>query len=1655
MDPIEKLRSFPDGPEKQPFLAYVASFDEPHRIAEEILDLLTTDDEYLAPPEKFFQRPGEELFENWEYPVCARTFHDEDEGWLLCLPPGSNRFEDYRRIMPRVMERQLQQNFPRLKSELANRPNLLFPGVFYPDEIEIKNMEMISRHHGRNYVVRADLEVEGDNRPHTVVLKPTPMGVEAVITSTLHELNRRMPAELEQSVGPIRVPSIVSVDDKYGILEFIPGENGVEALPSGINAGTIHTLKSNEFPDDFEISEDGLMALTDEFAKQAVTAFYLRLYDRKPDQFVFDSQDGGRYRITHIDFGRAIKRNFAIPWKRYYATQRAPLLFDDYQIPYFEAAASLIFLPHFIPESLKQTHSPFEGKIRKRIKESFVSLARFFQKNAEVIEEHFQYLIGEKTQFDQNEVHGLSIGAGDVEAVTECLLSLEPTPGEVFESIINLAIHEHRGSTPTVSEDGGDESIYRRLARPGGESRKLAAESHSAPTYKLVSYQEGGQVHYDRDRRTLYIDFGRHPERVIEHIRDQYSPRLAEFIDQFPDIQPGVSALVYPDGRSEIRFPGGLVRRDVNFPNEAIQQFRQVVSGFAPTHHVQQYINNFHQWLTEHPEADFIEQETQKQTIAFANNLEGKEVLQSYQLPGDENQAIHQALREVIRHILSNPDYLADKDPVKSVNQLVMSLGQKYELVEPLDPEGPDGKQLPGDFSERIFTLYNESVPTEYFPDKTPPHVIHVRTMLDLSRFFADELELDRRERTLLLTATAIHDLNIMEPEFSQLLSDPNGRLNRPVFEDYLESHTELSLEQYRQYRDQITPLPEEISEDELLNLLETHHETPKDNQLHQLLHVVDNLSVFSDHTRPGHWNRGYLRLRDLAPHWLRAQRERGKISRKIHRATLNLFEGDQQQKVLDSVDQYSHDFPSLYNALHMGSALHHGLDPQNPGLLDELRDRHGEEIVDGIWSRVLRSYLPVGEKIRVIRRLDELATLFIQNEVENYAFINASPRPIQLGVELIRHHLVKGHTVILMGIFPRVTKAYRRFLKQHGDEFSDRLDEIVAISGPRRLQFIRHSYPFEADFERPFHQIIHEERKKRDNDDNLCFLPFQCFHRHYEPTREATSRIRQLEKVSELEEVRAPQQVETEAQRYRFWKDRQDPYAIDTLENERFRRILLNDFTNREVLYFYRSTIDDRPRVQVALKEVLGALRENPNYLSERSSRYSLHELVRSLSQIHFFGGQRPLACEMLETHLERIGINNPAPYFQLMERYGDEMNFFKQTLATGLQIMEEISERDRDLPLPAMTFALLGYGIIAEEEGLRDYLLSPEDISYNRAIRRRLVSHTVRIADRVMKTEAYRSLPENVRETVKSILLEAEPSYAYALTQSSLYLSMFLDYSRVENWERGRRIVTARDIQSVLSPLRRMMPRHVSERVRDRVFDQIQETMNGAGIARFNEHARPSYSYIYLFNALSLARDLRYGLFPRGHNPFQNVRLLYGVQRTNRLLHGIVHSDLSAPASVKICRKIRYLASGLKRHATKPTDIHFLNLDRTGSWQLPDLANDNHPMLILSGDLLNCLKFWEEIREEKPEVMDYCFTLVGEEFPVLLKETSLAYTDFLRKRISRFRQGQNRVGRHLMIPISELFRKAPERPEPVILSYRNLPPGLFINAWLALFDL
>ncbi len=1654
---MEQLRSLPDGPEQQPLLSYLRGFRNPEAVAREVLTLMDLDDPYVAPPDQFYADPGDYRFETWEYYVNARSIHESDEGRLLCLPPGSNRFQTYRDVAPTIINDQIETNFPHLQTELANRPNLLFPGVFYPQEINLLNMEMISLHHGTNYVVRADLDLEGREQPQTVVLKPAPMGVEAIVTSMLDELNRRMPAELRGDVGPIRVPSIVSVGDRYGILEYVSGDNGVELLPDGIQTGSIHRLKANEYPDELDLSRQGLLDLAGEFAKQAAVAYYLRQYDRKPDQMLFHARGNGRYEVTHIDFGRAVKKNFALPWKRYYATDRAPLLFEDHQIPYFEAAACMIFLPHFIPRELAGDVPAYEGVLRDRMEDAFVRLATFFRNNHHVIEQHLQYLVGEKTQFDPKEVENQNIQPEDVEEVSRALRSLEPSPEDVFQTALNLCRRERDGTTPTESvEPDGD--LYRRLARPGGARRRLASTATEPHPYRLLDYKRGGSIEYDRNNQVLTLRSGTQPQTVLDRLEEYYSPQLAEFIRSFGTLPAGVVVKVLPDGRSEVRYPEGGVRKDIQFPEDALREVRQVAGGFAAPAHVREFIEQFHRRRRVEPDADLMEQETERQTIVFDYELEGREILQCYQKTLDTDRS-REAFQEVIDQILSNDDYLADKDPYKSINNLVAGAAHKYGFLRPLGAEDePDGHDL-GDLYGRVFQLYNEELPTEHFPDQPSHHILHARCMLKLGEYYGDRMDITGARRSLLRAAILLHDLNLLDAEFCQLLSEPNGRLDRRILETYLKQHNLLTVENLRQLQDDgRLPLPGSLDNETLRDLLEHHHRpdhlTDQNDRLPQILHVVDTLAVFADQTRPAHWNRGYLRFRDLGPQWLHAQRDRDLIDEPVHRIGQELFE-DGAEDMIREIDQEAGLFSVFHNGVELAGSLNQGLDPQNPGLLEELRRRHGATTVDRIWNRVLRSFLPVEDKLRLIRRMDDLAPLFERHELEEYAFINCSPRPVQRAVRLIREHLEEDRLVILVGLFPQVTRTYRRFLDDHGRQSGDRLNRIVVIAGLRRLQFLRHSYPFEAEFTRPFHRIIRQYRQEEGIEHDLCMIPFFEFEKHYAPGEEAPVRIRELEKASELEEFTVPESVREEGVRYRHWKRNQPPFAIDELERERFRRILLSRFTNRDVLHFYNQTIDDRPTVQQALKEGLGALRENPNYLSERRSRYQLHELVRSLSQIHFFGSEEPRAVERIRSLLNREADGDLLPQtLDLLRSYGADLNFFQNTLGLAAEILTRLTE-PLDVDLPALIFTTVASGIFSQDEDIKDYLLSPEDISYNRSVRRRVISHSVPIVEMVQETEAFQSLSPERQKRVTGLLEGAEPPVEYGLVQTALYLAFYIDRSRVENWERGRHIIRRRDILSLLPPLEEMLPRHISEQASRAVIERTEDLVRTEGTGLFNRLSRPSYAYIYLYNALSLASDLRYGLFQGGQNSLQNIRLLFGVERTNLLLEGIYDSDVSVREAVKICRKLRPLAAALRHHPENPDSLTFLNVERPGTWHLALDRETPASHYLLVGDFVNSVKFWRNLKENQPEETDRCYVLVGPDYPLLIKETSLAYTDYLRQQVGTFRSDQQPVGRYMLMPARALLEEAPPPPEPVLLSYRNKPAGLFINAWLTLFDL
>lgn len=1653
------LRNLPEGPEADPLFEYLGEFPDPDSVAGEIVDLIERGDDLVAPAETFMETPSTNLFERWDHPVNAKSIHETDAGRLLCLPPGSNRFSTYRKVMPTVINHQLETNYPRLKNELANRPNLFFQGVFYPDEMTIENMEMISLHHGRNYVVRCDLSLEGVKGTKTIVLKPTSMGVESVLTSLLDELNRRMSPDLLGRIGPIRAPAIVSVDDDYGILEYLPGSNGVEILPRGINTGSIQALRSNEFPDEFDLSSRGLVTLVDEFAKQSALAFYLRFYDRKPDQMMFERSGDGKYRISHLDFGRSLKRNYSLPWKRYYATQRAPLVFEDHEVPYFESAASLIFLPHFIPEHLAEDHPPFEGTVRKRLRKTFVELGHFFEHNAEMIREHLKTLVGSKTQFDDTEVYSQKVTEEDVREIDECLRSFDPSPEDVFESVINLAQLERGGGAPSEhAEDRTEDSIYHRGVRSGKASRKLLSKNEGQYPYELADYKQGGQVFYDSEHQTLYIHFGPNPQRVIDFIYWQYSPHLAEFLEDAPSIEPNTEVTVNLNGDSTVRIPPGLVRRDVDFPTEGLNEVRQIARGFAAPRHVRDYLEDYNTWREQNPDASFYARERRKQEVIFEANMDGKEILQWYRQTSDPDSPVSDALTEIIHHLLNDSDYLWDKDPLKSLNDLVVNLGHKHEFIDELGrellPDDPDLKPL----YNSCFRLYNDELPVGFFPDKNPQHLAHNRIMLELIECFIEIVDLTEPEVRLIRTAGILHNLGMLDADFASLLMNPSDRLERPVFSNYLKSHPDFAVEQFRNLRDRevLTP-PESVDVDRLTSLLCDHHrywhdDVPAgdDRVLHEILHLADTLAVFSDQTRPDHWVRGFLELSELAPRWIDSQAERGRLSDTIQATTDELFSETFAEQI-NAIGRDSRQFLELYNALQLAGELENGLSPLNPHMIRELQNRHGRTIIDRIWTRVLETNIPVAEKVRIVRRLDELAPLFVRRAARDYAFVNASPRPIQRNVNQIKQHLDHDRTVILIGFFPRVTKSFKRFLDNHGDAYRDSIENIVAISGDRRLQFIRHSYPYEAEFEEPFHRIIQRYRNDVDPETSLFFIPFREFFEGYSPSRNPASRVRELEKASSVEEHTTPERVQTEAERYQHWCDRQEG-TVDDHENERFRRILYNNFTNRDVLYFYRATLGHSPGVEEALKETIGALRENPNYLSERTSRYSLHELIRSLSQIHFFSDNPPRAYALLEDYLNRMRVNNPEPYRGLLDRLGTDLNFYKNTLATAVRILDLL--KGSSALTPEELYLTLAAGQLGRADPWRDYLLSPEDISYNRTLRNRLLSLESSVTERVKNSESFAGLSEEVTSSVDN-MLSAPDQLRFIRIQTALHLAHGIDFSRVENWERGHRRIEPRDLDNFFTPLESLVSPHLDDSALSQLEDEYQSLKSPNKLETLNALSSATHSFVYLHNSLNLASELRYGLFPGGVNSLDNARELYGTDRVNRILEGLIESDLSVVDSIKFSRKIRYFASAVRKLDQTPDKTLFLNLDRSGTWSLPgSIEGDRNALFVLSGELSNALSFWDRVRNREPRTADRCFCLIGEEYPLLIKETSLSRTEELRRRITQYRAGHDTAGRFLLVPADTILSDISPYSTRESDVYRDDPMSLFMRSWLKLFD-
>ncbi len=1679
--------------------AFLARFDDPSKILGSIRRLLALKDPLVAPAKTFLRERQSRQFETWDFPVTIQTVADINEGRLLSLPPGARRFQPYRRIIGEILDLHIHTRFPRLLAELANRPNLFFSGVFYPQELDVANMEMISAHHGTFYVVRADLKVGRRGRQTeqvTVVLKPTDMTVESILTFTIQFLNRRLPPDVREKIGPLLAPTIVAIDDVYGILELVPGKNGVEFLPRGIKTGNLQDLRTNEFPPDLDLSREEVLQIGREFAKQAVMAYYLRLYDRKPDQLMIHRTARGQLAFSHIDFGRALKRNYALPWKRHYDPSRPALTFRTHQIPYFEAAAGFIYLPHFIPAAFRHDLSPFDGPLRETIIETFVLMAREIKANAREIFGLFKYLIGCRTQYRLSEVADSCVESEDVDEVNRSILTLED-PRETIEAVLNLAYHEREGTAAIrVGGDNEDQGIYRRAMLSGDRVTSLRDEKEGGRGYRLIDYHRLGRVSYDDERKILRIEFGQQPERVIRHVEENFSRRLARYIRQFPGDPSHIEMEISSDGSVAVRkkSPEEAVgfRRQLNFPQDIMREINEAGSGFAPKPHVLAHADAYRKIP---PADDYLEDEISKQRFIIAHDLESREILQFVRAvePEDEDHPspLREAMAEIIRYLLANPDFLGDKDPYESINQLVVSLGRKH-----LPRQWPDGR-----------TMALEFLPGEFFEPPVSTSIFSVYSDLDLSHFvhliltcrFADELgrraALARPDLRLLRLGALLHDLNVLDRPFREVLMEPSGRLSRPILTAVLDRHADISVRIYQTLiADGRLDLDGVVDHEALGRILRAHHADLKSSaggnlrRIQQILHLADNIAVFSDRTRPDHWNRGFLRLEDTAPRWIDAQLSRGLIDPVIWESAQGFFSDRANQPLLRRLDRLSAFYPQCYSALQMAASLHLGLNPQHPNPMADFRERHGADLVNRIFDNLMKSGLAVRDKIKVLNRLDSIGPMFRSDGPADFAFINAGAQPVQRVVELIIRFVTERRVVILMGTLPRVIKAYERFQTQFPALPISERERVRVIAGERRLQFVTHSYPYEAEFKMPFHQIIRSYRQEKNAMAAFCLIPFERFMSSYAPTDDPERRVRKLEKASDVEKLMTSDHVRAEADRYLKWESTKRHLTFDDRGKERFRRILLGGFTNREVLLFYDATIQGDPPFQRALREVIGALRENPNYLSDRSVYYSIQELVRSLGQIHFYADDAPSASPSaaLRTFLQDHHLTHCVPLTSLLDALKPQFNFVKHNISISLQLAVLLGRKweaaDGTRLDPAqwrrICAGTLLTGQLLSDESIADYALSPEDVSAHRSLRHLLSEWS---GSMVALMERYREMCRGIEDDewpeIRNLFDEAPLSKSnticFLLIQTSLVFSSFCDFSKVENWKRGWVHIAPNDLESLWEFVGAQLLRLCSAPAGNSLdsFGKIMRAFcAGDGPETLNRHARATHSYIRLHNALSLAAELRYGLKARGFDLFHNVRILYGTEMADTLTDAIMSADFPLREKVKFARKLRILAAALGTEKLLPEQIYFIHTDHPlGVPPVEDLTqmlqdrsetgNRGAPLLIPAGDYDRTervlLHFQDRLSGgQRRHLMERAKFLVGESYPLLIKEKSLLRTGFFESRISDFRRRQNLSTRNIFLPVGELldFQKRDDPPDAELAGREK---GLFFfRTWMKLFE-
>ena len=71
---------------------------------------------------------------------------------------------------------------------------------------------------------------------------------------------------------------------------------------------------------------------------------------------------------------------------------------------------------------------------------------------------------------------------------------------------------------------------------------------------------------------------------------------------------------------------------------------------------------------------------------------------------------------------------------------------------------------------------------------------------------------------------------------------------------------------------------------------------------------------------------------------------------------------------------------------------------------------------------------------------------------------------------------------------------------------------------------------------------------------------------------------------------------------------------------------------------------------------------------------------------------------------------------------------------------------------------------------------------------------------------------------------------------------------------------------------------------------------------------------SFHTLYNALTLAANLRYGLDPRGIDILRGATIKYGVTLVNEVCQAIVRASFNFRDKIRIARKMEFICAALK---------------------------------------------------------------------------------------------------------------------------------------------